>query len=84
MVTFPLKDGTKTRLLIAKTGKSLRGFSENVAVSHCYLSQILNGQRNPSPTVAYKIARGLNMDIEDIFLISLVDTSTTVDRTTEK
>lgn len=69
MITFPLKDPIKTRLLIAETGKSLRSFSRKISISHSYLSQILNGKRNPSPTVAYKIAKGLNLKIEDVFFI---------------
>lgn len=75
MITFTLKDGVRTRLLIAETGNSLRRFSKNISISHCYLSQILRGIRKPSPTVAYKIANGLNLKIEDIFLVDMVDTS---------
>jgi transcriptional regulator with XRE-family HTH domain len=70
-ITF--RDSYETRLLIAKNGQSLRRFSEVNGISHAYLSQILTGKRNPSPTVAYKIANGLNQSIEDIFLINLVD-----------
>jgi transcriptional regulator with XRE-family HTH domain len=73
MITFTLKDGLKTRLLIAQTGNSLRGFAQNIRISHCYLSQILNGKRKPSPTVAYKIADYLGLKIEDIFLAEVVD-----------
>lgn len=76
MVRVTLKDSLSTRLSIAKTGKSLRGFSKNVGISHAYLSQILNKKRNPSPTVAHKIASGLDTEIEEIFLVKLVDTYT--------
>lgn len=72
-ITFPLKDGIKTRLLIAETGNSLRSYAKKISVSHTYLSQVLNGIHNPSPTVAYKIANGLGLKIEDIFLTKNVD-----------
>ncbi|GGB42532.1 hypothetical protein GCM10011409_20130 [Lentibacillus populi] len=73
MVNLTLKDEVKTRLLIAETGSSLRGFSKNVGVSHAYVSQILSGKRKPSPTIASKIARGLDKKIEEIFLIKVVE-----------
>lgn len=70
-----LKDSTNTRLLIAKTGDSLRSFSKKIGISQGYLSQILSMKKNPSANVAYKIARGLNVDIEEIFLIKVNDIS---------
>lgn len=76
MLSISLKDGLKTRLLIAKSGRNLRKFSESIGLSHCYLSQILNDKRNPSPESAFKIAKGLGLEIEDIFLINVVDAST--------
>jgi len=54
---------------IALKGYSVRGFSKRINISHSYLSQILNGNRCPSPSIAKKIADGLNEDIEDIFFI---------------
>ncbi|PRT24865.1 helix-turn-helix domain-containing protein [Bacillus wiedmannii] len=75
MIKIELKDEVATRLLIAKTGKSLRCFSKENGFSHTYLSQILSGDRNPSPVVAVKISNGLNLEIEDIFLITVVDVS---------
>ncbi|MFK4316011.1 MULTISPECIES: helix-turn-helix domain-containing protein [unclassified Bacillus (in: firmicutes)] len=72
MIEIKLKDEIKTRLLIAKTGKSLRSFSKENGFSHTYLSQILKGDRNPSPVVATKISNGLNLEIEDIFFVRVV------------
>ena len=69
LITLTLKDPVESRLLIAENGKSLRGFSEKIGISHAYLSQILSGKRNPSPTIGYKISRGLDIDIKEIFLI---------------
>jgi transcriptional regulator with XRE-family HTH domain len=76
MIAFTLKDRVKTRLLIAESGNSLRGFAKEIQVSHCYLSQILSGKGNPSPCVAQRIAENLHLKVEDIFLIDLVDKST--------
>lgn len=70
-----LKNSTKTRLLIAKTGESLRGFSQRIGISQGYLSQILSMKNNPSASVAYKIAKGLNVEMEEIFLIKMNDIS---------
>lgn len=70
-----LKDSANTRLLIAKTGDSLRSFSKKIGISQGYLSQILSMKKNPSANVAYKISRGLNVDIEEIFLIKVNDIS---------
>lgn len=82
MIQFTLKDALKIRLMIAGLGNSLRGFSKNISISHCYLSQILDGKKNPSPQVANKIAKGLNLKIEDIFLIKMVDRSNVIDKST--
>lgn len=72
MIKIELKDEVTTRLLIAKMGKSLRRFSQENGFSHTYLSQILNGERHPSPVVAGKISKGLNLEIEDIFFVKVV------------
>jgi len=73
LVVMELRDRREIRILIAKTGQSLRGFSKMIGVSQPYLSQILSGKQKPSATVAYKIAKGLNLDIEDIFLTKMID-----------
>lgn len=73
MFKVTLKNSMTTRLSIAETGQSLRGFSNKVGMSHAYLSQILSEKRNPSPTIAHKIASGLGKEIEDIFLIKTFD-----------
>ena len=69
MVRLTLKNKKEVLLLIAKEGESLRGFSKKIGVSCAYVSQIINGKRNPSPIIANKISKGLNVNIEDIFLI---------------
>lgn len=73
MVVFQLKNGSSTRLLIAKKGWTLRALSMEIGVSHSYLSQVLKGRKNPSATIARKLSEGINESIEDIFLIKTVD-----------
>lgn len=70
MIKLELISKEMTRIKIAEQGRNLRDFAEQVDISQTYLTQILNGKRNPSPTVAYKIAKGLNREIKDIFSIS--------------
>lgn len=69
MVKVRIKNLEETRLEIAKAGKSLRKFSEEIGISQGYLSQILCGKKKPSPTIAYKISKGLGLNLEDIFFI---------------
>lgn len=73
IITLAVKDELKIRASIAKTGLSLRDFSKKIGVSHGYLSQVLSNKSRPSPKVAKKISAGLNMEIDDIFLIKMVD-----------
>lgn len=73
MLKFELKKPNELQILIALMGKSVRGFSEEIGVSHSFLSQVINGKRFPSATTAGKIARGLNKKIDDFFLIKVVD-----------
>lgn len=41
---------------------TLRELGEIINASHCFLSQIENGKRNPSPKLAQKIAKELKID----------------------
>lgn len=70
-----LKSKEETRILIAETGKSLNQFSKHIGISQPYLSQVLMGDKFPSATVAFKIAKGLKLEIRDIFFISVTDIS---------
>lgn len=72
MLKMQLKDEKETRISIAQTGKSLRQFSKEIGISQAYLSQVLSGQKYPPPTVAYKIASGLEADLKDIFLTKVI------------
>ncbi len=73
MLKFELKKPNELQILIALNGKSVRGFSEEIGISHSFLSQVISGKRNPSAITAGKISKGLNKEIEDFFLIKVVD-----------
>lgn len=75
MIKIKFKNRKDTQLKIAETGNSLRSFSNKTGISQGYLSQLLNGEYNPSPTMASKIATGLGLKIEDIFFIEVIDES---------
>ncbi|SDI30259.1 helix-turn-helix domain-containing protein [Alteribacillus bidgolensis] len=68
-----VKDTEELRLMIAREGKSLRDFSGEIGISQTYLSQILNGDYSPSPKVSRKISEGLNVEIDDIFLVEMIE-----------
>lgn len=68
-MSFKIKDSEQMRILISYLGKSQRGFADSISISHGYLSQILNGKRSASPTVALKIANGVGKTIDSIFLL---------------
>jgi len=75
MITVKFKNPQEVKVKIAKKGNNLKDFAEENGISQSYLSQLLNGAHNPSVKMAYKIARGLNAELEEIFLISNVDIS---------
>lgn len=77
MIKVTLKDASKLRLLIARKGESLRSFAGRIDVSQGYLSQILSGSYDPSAKIAYRIARGLDIPVDEIFLIEMIDISVT-------
>jgi transcriptional regulator with XRE-family HTH domain len=72
MVLVSKNEQTDFRLLIAKRGMSQREFANDIGISHAYLSQLINGKKKPSPSTAGKIAKGLQVNIEDIFLFKMV------------
>ncbi|ACA41635.1 helix-turn-helix transcriptional regulator [Lysinibacillus sphaericus] len=75
MFEFELKNNNDTKLQIALKGETLRSFSSCIGVSHAFLSQVLNKRRKPSAIVAGKIAKGLGKEIDEIFLVRLVDSN---------
>ena len=73
MLKFVLKNPTELKMTLALSGLSVRGFSKEIGISHSFLSQVMNGKRNPSAATAKRIATGLQKDIDDFFLVSVVD-----------
>lgn len=67
MITLSLKDSQKIRMLIAKGGNDLKGFSKQANISYSYLVSILTGKYNPSVRTANKIASTLGQDLTDLF-----------------
>lgn len=70
MITFKLINSIELRIMIAKTGKSIRQFANDIGVSGSYMSLILTGKRNPSANIAFKIANGLNLEVDQIFKVN--------------
>ena len=50
-----------------KANKTMKSVAENVGISECYYSQIENGTRNASVSVAKKIAEVLGFDWQKFF-----------------
>ncbi len=66
---FEIVDSELTKKRIALKGESIRSFATFVGVSPSMLSQVLNGKRKASAVIAGKIAKGLNKEVKEIFLI---------------
>jgi transcriptional regulator with XRE-family HTH domain len=73
LITVKFKDKKDIMLKIAEEGISLREFSRKSGISQGYLSQLLSGERKPSPVVAKKLAESLGLNMKDIFLIEVID-----------
>ncbi|MFJ8529668.1 helix-turn-helix transcriptional regulator [Bacillus sp. NPDC094106] len=50
-----------------KIGMSQEKLAKEVKISRQYLSEIENGKKQPSVIIAIKIAKALNIKVEDIF-----------------
>lgn len=71
MLKITVKDRPELGLEVAKQGYSIRAFSKKIGVSPSFLSQIINGNSNPSPVVAKKIADGLGYETTKFFLYQM-------------
>lgn len=52
-------------------GYSQRGLSKKIGASNAYISQLENGDRNPSPNIAKKLCVALDKGFDDIFFINI-------------
>lgn len=59
--------GKRIRALREREGISLRKFALMVGVSYPYLSRVENGKQAATVDVLDKIARGLGVDIRELF-----------------
>lgn len=55
MIIFKVRNEPEVRVRIASEGYTIRGYAKEIGISHPYLSQVLNGTRNPSPGTAKKL-----------------------------
>lgn len=66
-----LKDGAQLIKAIALCGLSQSKFADEVGISACYFSQLIRGERKPSPGMAKRIAEGLGKEMQDLFIVEV-------------
>lgn len=64
-----IMQSNEVRQAMLREGYNISALAEQVKVGVSYMSQILNGKRNPSPKLAKRIADTLGVEIEEIFTI---------------
>ncbi len=62
-----LQFGRKVRKLREEQGYSQESFAEKVEIHRTYIGGIERGERNPTITTVYKIAKALGVDIKELF-----------------
>jgi transcriptional regulator with XRE-family HTH domain len=68
MLMILIKDKDFKEILI-RQGLSQRAFSEKAGISSPFLSQVLQGKRNPGPKTSKKMCDSLGVEFDDIFFI---------------
>ncbi|GAW93138.1 helix-turn-helix domain-containing protein [Calderihabitans maritimus] len=63
-------NGSYLRSLREERGYTLREFAEKAGISPAYLSQIENNQKTPSIKTLQKLARALNLDKEQLIVLT--------------
>jgi DNA-binding XRE family transcriptional regulator len=64
-----IKDEQALKKLLIRNGFSKTDLAKTVGVSNHHVGFILNGSRNPSPSIAKKIVNILECDFDEIFEI---------------
>lgn len=64
-----LKDVDQFKKMLIINGYTQRSLAREIGISNPYANQIANGERNPGPQIAKKIADVLKTDFNDIFFI---------------
>lgn len=67
MAALLSRDASKLYSKMALKGLTLKSLSSKVGVTSPYLSTVLRGKRSPSPILAKKISKCLDVEISDIF-----------------
>lgn len=62
-----IKDTDATKLEVIKLGMNMRQFAERLEIGQSYLSNILRGKKNPSPSLAKRIADEIGKPIQEVF-----------------
>ena len=62
-----IKDTYATKLDIIKLGVNIRQFANRLDIGQSYLSNILQGKKNPSPALAKRIADEIGKPIQEVF-----------------
>ena len=62
-----IKDTYATKLDIIKLGVNMRQFANRLDIGKSYLSNILQGKKNPSPALAKRIADEIGKPIQEVF-----------------
>ena len=62
-----IKDTESVRRDILKRGMNMRQFAERINITQHYWSNIMNGKRYPSASVAKRIADELGKTIQEVF-----------------
>jgi transcriptional regulator with XRE-family HTH domain len=68
-VKIVIKDTKLIKKLLLINGFSQRSLAKQIDVTSGYISQIINGERNPSGKIAKNICNALNVPFEEIFFI---------------
>ena len=69
MSKLKIKNSKKTKEDIITLGFSVKDLSEKIGVTDSYLSTVLNGKRNPSPSLAKKISLILDKELSEVFFL---------------
>lgn len=70
MSKLKIKNSRKTKEDIITLGFSVKDLSKKLGVTDSYLSTVLNGKRNPSPSLAKKISLILDKELLEVFFLS--------------
>lgn len=70
-VRVTLKDSAQLIKAIALCGLSQSKFADEVGISPCYFSQLIRGERKPSPSMAKRIAEGLGKEMQELFIVEV-------------